>query len=83
MEVRSSYQNSTDFGDILRSLTFAKQPSKIVEFGILDGFSLQALIDSAPPTCEIHAFDIFSEFNGNRASEKIKTKFAIEKNQHF
>jgi predicted O-methyltransferase YrrM len=65
----SSYLSPVDFGDILSAITMVIQPTKIVEFGILNGFSLQAFADSS--RCTIDAYDIFDEFKGNCADESI------------
>ena len=74
--MKSSYLNSLDYGDIISSITFLKKPKMIVEFGILDGFSLSKFIEHAPLECNIMAFDIFDEFNGNHADyDDITTKF--------
>lgn len=74
----SSYMNTDiSYVDILSLLVYMKTPKKIVEFGILNGHSLQQFIDSTDcTTTSIQAFDIFDDFNGNCASENtISEKF--------
>ena len=71
----SSYTNSMTHCDFLAGLTFACRPQKIVEFGILNGHSLEAFHRGAPHA-DIEAYDIFEEFNGNHGIEKtLKNKF--------
>tara|TARA_Y100000817_G_C16786828_1_gene513207 strand:- start:515 stop:1054 length:540 start_codon:yes stop_codon:yes gene_type:complete len=67
--MKSSYKNSICFGDLIANTTFIKQPTNIVEIGILEGYSLQKFADNAP-NANIRAYDIFDKFNGNHA---IKT----------
>ena len=63
------------YGDILRLITWMKQPKRIVEFGILEGFSLRAFVEGASTSCEITAYDIFEQFNGNAAKRCIQDSF--------
>lgn len=74
--MKSSYLNALNYGDVISTLTFLQNPSKIVEFGILDGFSLQTFAISASSQCKIEAYDIFDEFNGNHATLDISIKFS-------
>ena len=77
----SSYKNKIDFGDIIASVTFLKKPLKIVECGILEGFSLSKFIENTPETTSIDAYDIFDEFNGNHAiKQNITSQFSKYKN---
>ena len=74
--MNSSYINTVDFGEIISTITFAINPKKIVEFGILEGFSLQKFITSSNSDCRIEAYDLFEDFNGNHSREDIFTKFS-------
>jgi predicted O-methyltransferase YrrM len=67
--MRSSYGllAPLDYGDIFKTIVYLTKPRLIVEFGILDGFSLQAFIESRPKSCRVEAYDIFEEFVGNSA----------------
>ena len=46
------------------------KPKTIVEFGILDGYSLDVFIKNSLPETKIYAFDIFEDFVGNASKEK-------------
>jgi|TARA_B100001750_G_C15385007_1_gene534437 predicted O-methyltransferase YrrM len=65
--MNSSYKKKIDFGDIISTITFLKNPKKIVEFGILEGFSLMKFVENSKKTTSIDAYDIFEKFNGNHA----------------
>ena len=59
---------------------FIKQfnPKKIVEFGILDGYSLDIFAKFSPPSTQIYAFDLFEDFIGNSSEEKkIRERFKL------
>jgi predicted O-methyltransferase YrrM len=71
-EVRSSYKNTLTYGDLLESLSFTVKPKNILEFGILDGFSLRYF---AKTGASAQAYDIFDEFNGNKPPQDIIEKF--------
>lgn len=64
--MKSSY-TINNFSSIIKGLTFSKNPKLIVEFGILEGYSLNAFIESTSNNCEIHAYDLFDEFPYNTA----------------
>ncbi len=71
----SSYEKY-DYASLFKGLVALYNPSTIVEFGILDGYSLSAFRDAAPVGCEIKAFDIFDEFPYNHAKfEDLRIKF--------
>lgn len=75
--MKSSYNKSQlTYRDILKTICFCRNPTQIVEFGILEGFSLQTFIDSTDEKCQIHAYDIFDEFNGNGAKQDVIKKFS-------
>ena len=67
--MNSSYNNKVTFGDILNAIVFTLNPKKIVEVGILEGFSLKRFVESSNKDTIIHAYDIFEEFNGNHAKK--------------
>jgi predicted O-methyltransferase YrrM len=76
---RSSYKDEK-FSKILRSLCILKDPKKIVEFGILDGYSLDCFIEASNEECEILAYDLFEEFPYNSAKfEEMKKKYSKSK----
>ncbi len=64
--MNSSYKQSTlDYSDIFKLLIYMVNPKKVVEFGILDGYSLKIFADNCDNDCKIEGYDIFEEFNGN------------------
>ena len=68
--VRSSYKDNTlNYEHIFQLMCFMLQPKKIVEFGILDGFSLNSFVKYTSSECDIYAYDIFDDFNGNHGSK--------------
>lgn len=83
--IRSSYKNpGLTYDHIFQLLCFVAQPTKIVEFGILDGFSLNSFVKYSPCDCEILAFDIFEDFIGNHANlNELQTLFSGCPNVHI
>jgi predicted O-methyltransferase YrrM len=85
---RSSYKEER-FSKVLRTICLMKNPKKIVEFGILDGYSLDCFIESTEDDCEILAYDLFEEFPYNSAKfdslEKKydKTRASIDRGDLF
>jgi len=63
---RSSYKNEK-FSKVLKTLCILKKPKKIVEFGILDGYSLDCFLDATDDSCVIEAYDLFDDFPYNSA----------------
>ncbi len=63
-----------DYGDLLSAVTFSLNPKKIIEFGLLDGFSLDKFIHNSSHSI-IKSFDIFEEFEGNRPNKELIKKF--------
>ena len=63
---RSSYKEEK-FSKVLKTVCVLKNPKKIIEFGILDGYSLECFIDSTDDSCTIEAYDIFEDFPYNSA----------------
>ena len=45
--MNSSYNNKVDFGAIISTITFMNNPQKIVECGILEGYSLTKFIENS------------------------------------
>jgi len=79
--MNSSYNNKVDFGDIISTITFMNNPQKIVECGILEGYSLSKFIKSSSSNTSIDAYDIFDKFNGNHTiKDKIMKQFAPYQN---
>lgn len=79
----SSYKKN-NFCDLLSTLVFLKSPKKIVEFGILNGYSIDAFIKNKKNDCHIHAYDIFEKFNGNYTDyDAIIKKYKDIQNIHI
>jgi predicted O-methyltransferase YrrM len=75
--MKSSYNNNISYGELLSGIVFSIQPKTIIEFGILEGYSLKTFVDNTNSTVNINAYDIFDEFNGNSANkEKLKKTFS-------
>jgi predicted O-methyltransferase YrrM len=62
----SSYKTNS-YGDLLGDLIRCYNPAKVIEFGILDGYSLEHILCSCSPETEVVGYDIFTEFTGNHA----------------
>lgn len=72
MELQSSYNvNTLSFEHMFQTLITAVNPKLVVEFGILNGFSLQCFADLCSNDCQIHAYDIFDKFDGNGAKREV------------
>ena len=63
----SSYSEH-NYGLVLEYLCKVNQPQTIIEFGILDGYSLERFVNFSPSNTKIIACDIFEDFIGNHAS---------------
>jgi predicted O-methyltransferase YrrM len=66
--MRSSYKNKLDFSNIFETILFLQNPKKIIEFGILDGFSLKCFASNVSDDCILDAYDLFEDFNGNHSN---------------
>jgi predicted O-methyltransferase YrrM len=79
--MESSYSNKTlTYGDLFTLLTWQIKPKTIVEFGILNGYSLEHFRSCASDNTRIYAYDIFEKFVGNSAKRNIKERFAMYPN---
>lgn len=77
----SSYSNKTlCYDDIFKLLTWQTRPRRIIEFGILKGYSLRCFAEAAPRETSITAYDIFEAFVGNSAPRDITDQFAAYPN---
>ena len=74
MVTKSSYAQN-NYCKLFRFICYFIKPKKIVEFGILDGYSLDCFAEQQD--CTVEANDIFEEFKYNAASYTfIKDKYA-------
>ena len=80
--ISSSYlQNDLNYGELISCITKCTSPKKIVEIGILDGYSLTNFIEGSNNETKIYAYDIFDTFNGNHANKEfIIDKFSKNDN---
>lgn len=65
MNIKSSYKQY-HYNKVFKSIYFSVNPSKIVEFGILEGYSLDCFVNFNQ-NCEIDANDLFDDFPYNAA----------------
>lgn len=73
--MKSSYSNN-NYSNLFKSLCFALRPKKILEFGILEGYSLMSFVESSDADTQILAYDLFDEFPYNAADfDNITNKF--------
>ena len=74
--MKSSYVDN-NYKNVFKALCFQVKPTSIVEFGILEGYSLHAMIESSPNTTRIEAYDLFDEFPYNAAVyQTVKQNFS-------
>lgn len=75
--MNSSYNVSNlEFKHMFQTLIASINPKKVVEFGILEGYSLKSFVDNCDNDCQIDAYDIFEKFDGNGANKgDIMEKF--------
>ena len=74
--MKSSYTNKDlNYGDLLSSVCFSIKPKKILEFGILEGYSLKKFIDNSDKNTVIECYDLFEEFKGNGSNNSIINNF--------
>lgn len=64
--MRSSYSKN-NFNEIIKTISFFCKPRVIVEFGILDGYSLSSIVE-CNEGADIYAFDLFDDFPYNCAN---------------
>lgn len=64
---RSSYHQEK-FSKVFKALCFSMSPKRIVEFGVLDGYSLDCFLDSVSEECLIEAYDLFEDFPYNASN---------------
>ena len=79
--MKSSYNNTVTFGDILSAVTFIHKPKLVVECGILEGYSLSKFVENTNKDTKIEAYDIFEQFNGNHAiKDSLVKQFIVYPN---
>jgi predicted O-methyltransferase YrrM len=72
----SSYKGN-NYSDLISSILLIYKPKKIIEFGILNGYSLDAIIRGAPRPLDIIAYDIFQDYEFNHADrQRLENRYA-------
>lgn len=66
----SSY-NINNYSLVFEYLCKSFSPSAVVEFGILNGYSLDCFVNNVPSDTPIFAFDIFDSFVGNHPAQGL------------
>ena len=69
--IKSSYKTNS-YNKVFQSICFALNPKKIVEFGILEGYSLDCFVEYAKNAL-IEANDLFDDFPYNAADYRFIT----------
>lgn len=70
--ITSSYNtDKLSFYHMFQTLVASVNPKRVVEFGILNGFSLKAFSEFCDSKCAIDAYDIFEKFEGNGAKKSV------------
>lgn len=79
---KSAYdRNNISWKELFQTLIFMVNPKKIVEFGILDGFTLDIFLSNTDEKCSIDAYDLFEKGLGKHSDYKyIKDKYSDYKN---
>lgn len=77
MDLISSYNTTgLSFCNMFQVIIGSISPKKVVEFGILKGYSLATFAEFCSNDCQIDAYDIFEKFNGNGANrEELEGRF--------
>lgn len=70
--IKSSYREY-HYNKVFQSICFSINPSKIVEFGILEGYSLDCFVNYSQD-CDIEANDLFDDFPYNAADYNFVTE---------
>lgn len=73
LDIKSSY-NNTYYVEFFKNLSLILNPKKIIEFGILNGYSLLQFAKYSSKDCKIKAYDLFDEYPFNAANYKIINK---------
>lgn len=79
--MKSSYTNKDlNYGCILSSICFSLRPQKILEFGLLEGYSLKKFIENSEKNTVIESYDLFDQFNGNGSKNSVVENFKDHEN---
>jgi predicted O-methyltransferase YrrM len=68
--MKSSYiKKDISYGEFIQGITQTLNPNKILEIGILDGYSLESFVKGCNKNTKIDAYDLFDDFNGNHSDK--------------
>ena len=70
LDIKSSYNNNY-YEEFFKNLNLILNPKKIIEFGILNGYSLLQFAKYTSKNCKIKAYDLFDRYPFNAANYKI------------
>ncbi len=69
--MNSSYKQN-NYGPLITDLVKLYRPQNIIEFGVLEGYSLQHLLEGAAAYgASVVAYDIFDKFPGHHADKSL------------
>ncbi len=76
--ISSYYENS--YGEVIKSLVISQKPTRIIEFGILHGYSTLKILEGlrSAKNFELTICDIFDDFKYNRAEQEYVEKMFKE-----
>ncbi len=73
--MKSSYAEN-NFDLVFKSLSFSLNPKKVIEVGVLEGFSLRCILENVSEKCDVYAYDLFEDFPYNAAvKEEVQERF--------
>ena len=67
--MKSSYQQN-NYDELFSALVAVHKPKVIVECGVLNGFSLLAMVESSDPRSDIFAYDLFEDYEFKHGQQK-------------
>jgi hypothetical protein len=68
--MRTSYKLN-GYGGLIKAFAQVYRPKKIIEFGILDGYSLKHLMSGSLPGTRVAAYDIFDDYEFNHGDRQV------------
>lgn len=71
--MKSSYKQN-NFDQVLKSIIYFIKPKCIVEFGILECYSLNVFLENKPKDCKVFAYDLFEDYPFNAAKHEVVVK---------
>jgi len=72
--MRNSSYAENDYGQLIQGIVHLYKPKTIIEFGILQGYSLHYLITGAGKKARVVAYDLFEDYPYKHANREICLK---------